>query len=364
LEQVKLGPAAVVDVERAGSRWLLRDASRAWRLRRENGGITVYRPNATPADFQSRLLANFEGVLTRLEDRVAAAHLLTDPAVLADEHLDWLASWIGVAFDPALPPARRRDWLRAAPELARWHGTRTGLRLALDIATGGAVRGGEVLVVEDFRLRRILATLLGVDLADEDDPLLPGLQVSGNSIVGDTLFVGDRERGELAALFDAGQLGAAGEAAALEFDARLAHRATVLVHQEFEPQDLGLLRRIVRLEAPAHVDVRVATATWPLLVGIASLVGVDTYLGPPRLPRPVQVQRSALGGGDFLIGAVALDPRLAGAPAALAPPEAVARAEPLVSSGGSFVLDASGSRAAPGHHITEYRWRWLLPAET
>src|SRR5262249_19597171 len=155
-----------------------------------------------------------------------------------------------------------------------------------------------------------------------------------------------------------------GEAAALEFDARLANRATVLVHQAFEPQDLALLRRIAVVEAPAHVEVRVATATWPLLVGIASLVGVDTYLGPPRLPRPVQVERSALGGGDFLIGAVALDPRLAGVAATLAPPGAVASAPSIVRSSRSFVLDASGSRAAAGRHITEYRWRWLLPAET
>jgi hypothetical protein len=293
---------------------------------------------------------------------VAHAHLLSDPALADDGRLDWLAGWIGVAFDPALPAARRREWLRGAPDLARWHGTRRGLQLALDIATGGAVRGGEVLVVEDFRLRRILATLLGVDLADERDPLLPGLQVSGNSVVGDTLFVGEQARAELAALFNAGQLGAAGEQAALAFDAELAHRATVLVHQAVEPQDLGLIRRIAQREAPAHVELRVAQASWPLLVGIASLVGVDTYLGPPRLPRPVQVQASGLGLGDYLISAAVLDPRLAGAPATAAP-EADAGPAQRVLPDASFWLDGGGSRAAPGRKITAYRWRWLASTD-
>lgn len=358
LAQVLPGAAARIEVERAGQQWLLLDGAGGWRLRREDGFIAVYRPRATPADFNARLLASFEGVLTRLEDQVASAHLLSDPAVAAEPQLDWLASWIGVAFDPVLPATRRRDWLAGAPQLARWHGTRRGLQLALDIASGGGVRGGEIVVLEDFRLRRILATLLGVDLSDEHDPLLPGLQASGNSVVGDTLFVGDGERAELAALFNAGQLGAAGEAAALDFDGLLAHRATVLVHQAVEPQDLALLRRIAQLESPAHVEVRVAQASWPLLVGIASLVGVDTYLGPPRQPRPVQVERSGLGLGDYLIGAAALDPRLAGAPVLAPPPLADAGADRRVAPGESFVLDGSGSRAAPGRSLVEYRWRW------
>ena len=63
-----------------------------------------------------------------------------------------------------------------------------------------------------------------------------------------------------------------------------------------------------------------ASASWPLLVGIASLVGVDTFLGPPRLPQPVQIQRSVLGVSDYVIGVAVLDPRLAGMSAAR-PPE-------------------------------------------
>jgi phage tail-like protein len=384
LEDIRPGPVAQLTVESAGQAWLLRDASDSWRLRRETDSapdapvglaadcLAVYRPQATPSDFTSRLLANFEGVLTQLEDRVADAHLLSDPQSAPEASLEWLGSWIGVAFDAGLPADRRREWLRAAPELARHHGTRNGLRLALDVATGGAVRGGEIVVIEDFRLRRILATLLGVDLADRHDPLLPGLTQSGNSIVGDTLFVGSDEGAELAALYADAATTDAQDDAALEFLGRLAHRATVLVHREVQAQDLALIRRIVAMEAPAHVEVRVVAATWPLLVGISSLVGVDTYLGPARKPRPVQLQRSVMGLGDRLIGAAVLDPRLSGTtgsplaptpPLPTLPPVADAGPDQTVDAGSSFDLDGSNSRAAPGRHITEYRWRQLPPQD-
>jgi phage tail-like protein len=306
-----LGTAATVDIERAGKAWLLRDGGSAWRVVLETAALGVYRPGTTPADFTERLLANFESVLTPMEDRVAAAHLVTDPASAPEADLDWLAGWIGVAFDPLLPAARRRAWLAAAPNLAREHGTRAGLERALEAATG-SVSDGSIVVVEDFRLRRILATLLGVDLSDADDPLLPGLARSGNSIVGDTLFVGNHVRAELLALFRADIATAAENAAALAFYDRLAFRATVLVHDQVKAQDFGLIRRIVQLESPAHVQVNVVAATWPLLVGVASLVGVDTYLGPPRAPQPAQIERSVLGLGDMLLTPASLDPRLGG----------------------------------------------------
>ena len=358
--------APAVRVEQPGRAWLLTDdaGGNAWRLAREASTIGIYRPRSTPADFLSRFLASFESVLTPLEDRVAAAHLASHPAVAPEASLEWLAGWIGVAFDPALAAARRRDWLRAAPALARWHGTRRGLALALDCATGGGVRGGEIVLLEDFRLRRLLATLLGVDLANETDPLLPGLHQSGNSIVGDTLVLGEAATVELLALFREEVATAAENVAVLAFLERLAYRATVLVHQSVSPQDLGLIRRVVEVEAPAHVAVRVATATWPLLVGIASLVGVDTYLGPPAPRRPAQVEVSALGHGDFVLGTVSLDPRLAGA-AAPAPvverPVADAGTDRTVPFGESFELDGSGSRAAPERRIDRYVWRRLPP---
>jgi phage tail-like protein len=362
LTGLALGEVVQVEVESPAQTWLLRDvvSARAWRLQADATGIGVYRPRATPADFLERTLNNFEGLLTPLEDRIASAYLLTDPVSAPEEHLDWLAGWIGVAFDPALPQDRRRAWLAAAPYLSRLHGTKAGLQLALDIASGGGVRGGEIIVLEDFRLRRILATLLGVDLNEKHDPLLPGLIVSGNSVVGDTLTLGEQTSVELLALFRADVATGEENADVVAFLDQLANRATVLVHQNVSPQDLGLLRRVVELEAPAHVATQVVSATWPFLVGIASLIGVDTYLGPPQIPKPARSDVSSLG-QDFVIGPVSLDPRMAGAaaPAPTALPVADAGEDQIEFFDTSFDLDGSRSRAAPGRSLRSYIWRRL-----
>jgi phage tail-like protein len=312
---------------------------------------------STPADFLERFLANFEGVLTGIEDRVSHAHLLTDPRTVPAESLEWLAGWIGTGFDAALPEARRREVLAAAPELARLRGTVQGLRWMLDLATGGAARGGEIIVLEDFRLRRTFATILGADLADEDDPLTGGIAASGNSYVGDTLFLGDERRKEFLALFDADLPLTTAEAAAVaDFFERLAHRVTVLVHQAVEPQDLGLIRRIVEREVPAHVQWRVVAASRPLMVGVASLIGVDTYLGRKPGRTPVRVDRSRVGVRDYVLGAQSLDPRLEGGAAAQQPVARFSEQSSVVSNAAAFTVDASPSSAPPGHTLEGFRW--------
>jgi phage tail-like protein len=319
----------------------------------------------TPADFLERFLDNLEGVLTPLEDRIASAYLLTDPRTTTRDALEWLGGWIGVSFDPAYPEDRRRQLIAAAPELYRTRGTLEGLRMALDVATGGAVTSGEIVVLEDYRLRRTMGTILGGDFADEADPLLGGLVVSGHSLVGDSLFLGQEERREFLALFsDELDLTAVEERAVEAFLDRLAYRATVLVHQEVEPQDLGLIKRVVALESPAHVAVRVVAASEPFLVGAASLVGVDTYLGPTQPVRPVQVGRSRLGRRDVLTHSPSLDPRLDTVaqmtpPPRPRPPVADAGEDQTVGFGRGFELDARGSQAAEGRRLVQYRWEWL-----
>jgi phage tail-like protein len=296
----------------------------------------------SPADFLERFVCNFEGVLTPLEDRVANAHLLTDPATIPEESLDWLGSWIGFVFDAAYPAQHRREALHNAMELHRLRGTARGLKLAIDILTGGrmvdgqmvggAATTGRVVILEGWRLRRTFATLLGVDLSHSDDPLLVGVARSGNSRVGDSLIISQEHRPELFALLrrtlpgDGPPQGATLEEwiswyieeivdrfAVEPFLDELAYRLVVLVHDELGADIVGLVERVAALEAPAHLETEVQRATHPFLVGLASLVGVDTYLRAPQPKPALFVDESTLGTRGFLSRPAALDPRLEGA---------------------------------------------------
>ena len=276
---------------------------------------------ATGADFLERFIGLFEGVFTGIEDRIAAAYRLTDAFSAPQDALPWLGSWIGMALEPGVPPLRARRMIANAGNLARRHGTLDGLRSVLDIATDGGVTRGRLVVVEDYRLRRTMATILGARLEDRDDPLTAGIAQSGNSIVGDTLFLGDEDVKTFLALFRDLQADPQGTQAVQkrQRDERemavhalydgLAYRATVLMHEDMDDDEQRLVRRLAQAYAPAHVRVRVVPARYPFLVAVASLVGADTFLREHQDPDAVRIDGSRLGYLDTLQGLGTLDAR-------------------------------------------------------
>jgi phage tail-like protein len=316
---------------------------------------------ASGADFLQRYLCLFECLLTPIEDKVAAAHVVTDPQSAPPEALEWLSGWLGLTLLPGLPEDRRRRMLNEATWLYRKHGTLPGLALALDIATGELVTRGDIVILEDFRLRRTFATILGADLADEEDPLMMGIVASGNSYVGETLFLGQEEKQEFLALFLPETAGTESERDSIQqFFERLAHRVTVLVHHDTSEEEFRVIRRVAEMETPAHVQARILSVSKSLLVGLSSLVGVDTYLRqrPPR--QPVRAGKSFIGRRDYIQGIGSLDPRLDTGPTGAVQPgmrRPIARASDTESEfGRSFYLDASRSEAFGGRSIEFYHW--------
>lgn len=365
---------------------------------------------ATPHDFLDRFLGLFEGPLTQLEGKIADSWLLTDPGAAPDPALPWLGAWVGVDETRGEAAARLRERLRAAPWTAGLHGTLGGMNAALELATGGrvvigggvdmageiprpgqlalatlggnivrtvvlgvtdpradqplavlaggAVSRGEIVVLEGWRLRRTFATILGADLADEDDPLTLGIATSGNSFVGDTLFLGDEAQREVLSLFSADLPQSAGDRAAVSaFFERLAHRVLILVRDTPRTNDRARLQDIADAEAPAHVETTLWPARQPLIVGAASLVGIDTFLLPEPRPKPVRVDGSVVGGGDQILGTGQLDMRADGP--VTPPPVAVIDGPVEVLVGAPFLLSAARSHAARGRTIARHIWTWI-----
>ncbi len=335
---------------------------------------TVFSPEAddeggaTEADFLERFINNFEGILTNIEDRVAMSDLVTRPQTVPEEAIEWLADWIGFQFEAGWSIDRRRAFLAHAPELYQKHGTLHGLQQALDLVTDGAVSGGEIVVVEDYRLRRTFATILGADLDDRDDPLTLGGMENGNSFVGDTLFLGDKERREFLSFFAADLKVSKGEQETMDvFFDRLAFRVSILVRQHITQQDMGMIHCVAEREVPAHVEYRILPTSASLLVGISALVGVDTYLASRPSPGPARVDSSRVGRGDYVMGPATLDPRLEGIGNGVPDSQVlkpVAHVDDTNSLyGTAFTLDGSRSEAPHGRTLTSYHWSFLDTGE-
>jgi phage tail-like protein len=223
----------------------------------------IYDEDQGASRFTERFLANFEGLLTNLEDRIDGVDALFDPETAPPDALDWLASWFGLGLDPQWDEARKRFFLAHADRLFRERGTvrgvTTALRLFLDAEVSEAVFGAggctcagarsPVRIVEQFLVRDAGGVLHGDPTATEP------------------MSVADA-----------------------------AHRFTVLVPHVDTAEREAMVRRIVELAKPAHTSFDVKRF-WALFRVGEARVGLDTELGESSAFEPTVLGDSALAEG-------------------------------------------------------------------
>ncbi len=251
---------------------------------------------ASPPDFRERLLANLEGMLTPIENRVARAEYLLDPYAAPAATLPWLGSYLGLALDPGWPEPRARRALAAAGRQLRQRGTYRGVCLALDIATDGAVARGEVVLLETHRLRRTNATVLGIPMSGLN--VLTGDGVaSGNSIVGDTLVLSAERAIDVLALLSPAAVQGADAATVARFLDEYADRVQVAAILQ-GPAAAALrpaVAAVLRAELPAQLNFEILIAANRFILGLSPLLDIDTFLDPPVAPAPLTLDRSVIG---------------------------------------------------------------------
>ncbi len=229
------------------------------------------------ADVRERILAAFEGMLTPIEHRVSQAERLLDPDVTDPGHLHWIAQALGYDLPAEWPPTRKRALLSCLGHIQRGRGTLSGLLRELEVLTNGEVSRGALVPIETYRLRRTLATALGVDLEDDDHPLTLGTAMSANSIVGGGLILTADDARELMALAAPDLLEDSDRERVRLFFERFSHQLTILVHSSSRvsiTQLEALLPRIL----PAHTAWHLAQTDKPFVLGLAPLLGYHSFL--------------------------------------------------------------------------------------
>lgn len=88
------------------------------------------------SDFLGRFLLIFEHILSPVDRTIENIPDYFDPEIAPPDVVSWLGSWLVLVLDARWPDERRRDVVKAAPELFRWRGTKRGLSHFLRLYTG------------------------------------------------------------------------------------------------------------------------------------------------------------------------------------------------------------------------------------
>jgi phage tail-like protein len=243
----------------------------------------VYRHDPAAEDFTERFLSLFDASLSGLDRVIEQYPALLDAQGVPDPVLPWLASLLGLSFEPGWDAQTRRALLSAGPQLIHDRGTPAGLREAIQTVFGVSP------VIEELFNDRAWATVRGTT------PLGAG-RLFGRSAA--------RFRLGTSALSRAPVRGFGNPDA--DAITQHAYRFRVLIPpgQPAARVDTIALTKLITQQAPAHTIGQIRTGRRGFVVGPSCLVGIDTGLETPEPPvlrapagalgKPVRLSRDSI----------------------------------------------------------------------
>lgn len=263
---------------------------------------------ANGADVRERIFSVLDGIFSPIEKRIAAAEAWILPQATPKHWLPKLASLLGADLPAYWPEQRQRVWLACLSELQKWKGSYAGLCLALDIATDGAVGRGQIVPVENYLMRRTFATVLGIDMDDADHPLTLGTRQSGNSIVGDSLFLADDTSREFMILLAPELLSTQNKIIEQKLLDDYAHRVSIVVHEQALPL-IPTIKQLIVEYLPASLKCDIISTDKPFVLGLSPLLGIDTYLQVAEEARQIILDDTWLGREGIMRNSASFSPR-------------------------------------------------------
>lgn len=243
----------------------------------------VYRHDPVAEDFTERFLSLFDASLSALDRVIERYPALLDAQGVPDPVLPWLASLLGLSFQPGWDARTRRALLGAGPQLIRDRGTPAGLQKVIQTVFGVSP------VIEELFNDRAWATVRGTT------PLGAG-RLFGRSAA--------RFRLGTSALSRAPVRGFGNPDA--DAITQHAYRFRVLIPpgQPAARVDETALKNLVTQYAPAHTIGQIRTGRGGFVVGPGCLIGIDTGLHAPEPPvlrapagalgKPVRLSRDSI----------------------------------------------------------------------
>ncbi len=229
----------------------------------------VYREDPRAEDFSERFLSLFDRTVEELDQTIECFPGLLDIDKLPDDALPWLATFLGIAFDPTWNAETRRRLLHAVPQLYRQRGTVAGLSLAIEVLFG--VRP----VVNERMFQRAWGAV--------KQSRLGTVRLFGASR--SRFRIGRSPLGQV-------PLRSYGNPDHDPFRSE-AHRFSILMPPSRSLQQLGTeqLERLIDSQKPAHTAHNLRIGGQGFVVGRTSVVGIDSQF----IARPPVVLGSAQG---------------------------------------------------------------------